>query len=605
MKISRCFLSHVVLAFFVFTILSQSGIASAAGRSGKGQDTVGKVVEINKQALAQMQAGKYEAARDALWGAIALLTDANLGEHAISARTHVHLAAVYMTGFNDRTKAIRQFVMALKIDPNIKITPQVETAALDEAFDAARGQAGLSAQARTAPATSAGKTSAASTPAPTTDEQASANGSSSGTSAGGRRGLRGAKKFVDQEEPTPPARVPEAFYCPLPDEVPPKEDILIRCVTQKQPRKATATVFYREKGSEDFTPLPMTRSPKGWLMATVPGAAVTGGAFQYYLEAKVPGSKEPLTIGNADGPNLMPIVDGAATVNNTMLAMLLEGKDTSTRPATPMAEDKAPLEEINRQYQIDEDLRKYHRRLPGSVIIALGGGAFAQTYHGAMSLDSHDPTIQLQAGPSGATALQLTGEIGYQFSDKFAMSLQARYQITPSHATGWTPEAGVNQPPTSALALFLRGQYALLTLGNFQAFGSAVAGFSPMGKTFLGYVAGNCDLSLNGTLVDGKQYTCPDPANHKVGHSDTVSGGPGAVGVGLGMMYHLTRFLAIWVEGRGLLSFGPSMLLGEWNAGLAFAHKFESSGAPPPMQEGQGGWERPPGEEDKDAPPSE
>ena len=103
MKISRCFLSHVVLAFFVFTILSQSGIASAAGRSGKGQDTVGKVVEINKQALAQMQAGKYEAARDALWGAIALLTDANLGEHAISARTHVHLAAVYMTGFNDRS----------------------------------------------------------------------------------------------------------------------------------------------------------------------------------------------------------------------------------------------------------------------------------------------------------------------------------------------------------------------------------------------------------------------------------------------------------------------------------------------------------------------
>jgi len=56
----------------------------------------------------------------------------------------------------------------------------------------------------------------------------------------------------------------------------------------------------------------------------------------------------------------MPIVDGAATVNNTMLAMLLEGKDTSTRPATPMAEDNAPLEEINRQYQIDEDLRKYH-----------------------------------------------------------------------------------------------------------------------------------------------------------------------------------------------------------------------------------------------------
>jgi hypothetical protein len=606
MKMSRSFLSPLVAFLFVSAFLSQSGIAVAAGRSGRGGDTVSKVVEINRQALAQIQANKYEAARDALWGAIALLTDANLGEHPISARTHIHLAAVYMTGFNDRTKAIRQFVIALKIDPNIKITPQVETAALDEAFDAARGQVGLAAQARTAPAAPSGKTPAASTPAPTAEEQAMpASGSSAGTSAGGRRGLRGARKFVDQEEPTPPARVPEPFYCPLPDEVPPKEDIPVRCVTQKQPRKASATVFYREKGAEDFTPLPMTRSPKGWLSATVPGAAVTGSAFQYYLEAKVPGIKEPLSIGSADGPNLMPIVDGAAPVNNTMLAMLLEGKDTSTRPA-PMVEDNAPLDEINKQYQMDEELRKYHRRLPGAVFISLGGGAFAQTYHGAMSLDSHDPTIQLQAGPSGATLLQTTGEIGYQFTDKLGMSIQARLQITPSHSSGWVipPGSSMKQPPTSALAIFLRGQYALLTLGNFQAFGSAIAGFSPMGKTFLGYVAGNCELALDGTLVDGKPYKCPDPPNHLVGHSDTVSGGPVAVGLGVGMMYHITRSLAIWVEGRGLYSFG-SIVLGEWNAGLAIAHKFESSAPASRMPEGQGGWERPPGEEDKDAPPSD
>ena len=71
MKMSRCFLSPLVAFLFVFALLSQAGVVSAAGRSGKGQDTVNKVVEINKQALAQMQAGKYEAARDALWGAIA------------------------------------------------------------------------------------------------------------------------------------------------------------------------------------------------------------------------------------------------------------------------------------------------------------------------------------------------------------------------------------------------------------------------------------------------------------------------------------------------------------------------------------------------------
>jgi len=41
----------------------------AAGKAAKTQATVNKVVEINKQALAQIQASKFEAARDALWGA--------------------------------------------------------------------------------------------------------------------------------------------------------------------------------------------------------------------------------------------------------------------------------------------------------------------------------------------------------------------------------------------------------------------------------------------------------------------------------------------------------------------------------------------------------
>ncbi len=332
MKMSRCFLSPLVAFLFVFTLLSQAGVVSAAGRSGKGQDTVSKVVEINKQALAQMQAGKYEAARDALWGAIGILTDANLGDHAIAARTHVHLAAVYLTGFNDRTKAIRQFVMALKNRPQ----HQDHAAGRDGRFGRSLrcgsrpGLLGRPSRERPRPRPRARRRQRRRRPQPR-NKRTPASGSSAGTSAGGRRGLRGAKRFADQEEPAPPARVPEPFYCPLPDEVPPKEDILVRCVTQKQPRQASATVFYREKGAEDFTPLPMTRSPKGWLTATVPGAAVTGSAFQYYLEAKIPGTKEPLTIGSADGPNLMPIVDGAAPVNNGVLAALLEGKDTSTK----------------------------------------------------------------------------------------------------------------------------------------------------------------------------------------------------------------------------------------------------------------------------------
>jgi hypothetical protein len=44
-----------------------------------------------------------------------------------------------------------------------------------------------------------------------------------------------------------------------------------------------------------------------------------------------------------------------------------------------------------------------------------------------------------------------------------------------------------------------------------------------------------------------------------------------AVGVGLGMMWHVTRVLAFWLDERVLSSFGPNMVLHELNLGLALA----------------------------------
>jgi hypothetical protein len=588
MKMSRCFFTSLVVVLPLLALSSQTALA--AGKAAKTQATVNKVVEINKQALAEMQASKYEQARDALWGAIAVLTDANMSDHEIAARTHVHLAAVYLTGFNDKTKAIRQLVMALKINPGIKITPQVETPAMDEALDAARNQASLPPAARTSAAPAA--------PTASSDEGASSTPSASGpasggSAAGGRRSGAG-KKLADIAEPAAPDKAPEPFYCPLPTEVPPKEEIFFRCMTQKQPKRSTATLFYRESGGEDFTPLPMTRSPQGWLSANVPAAAVTGNAFQYYLEAKVPGVKEPLTIGNSDGPELMPIVDGAATMNNRTLSLLLQGKDTSTK-AAPMADDHAPLEEINKQFQEDEELRKYHRRLAGSFFFSLGGG-MGSTYHGALNLDSGDigpsgKVLPLNRGYSLASLFQLVPEIGYQITDRFALSAQIRYQYTPSDSAGWLPATGVKAPPTFALAVFLRGQYAFFNAGNFQFFGSGIAGGGQ--RSFLGYSPKACNLlGYNAHCQAG------------TGHSDTVSAGPVAFGAGAGVMYHLTRNFALWLEVRGLASVGPVMVLAEGNGGLAFAYKFDfdrSSEPPPP--ETMGGWERPP--EEREAPPAD
>jgi hypothetical protein len=196
MKTSHRIFPLIVGLFCTFALVSQAGEARAA-KGGKGGDTVSKVVEINKQALSQIQEGKFDAARDALWNAVTMLNDAGLAEHEISARTHIHLAAVYLTGFKDKSKAVRQFVMALKINPNIKITPQVDSPELTEAMDTARIQV-------------AGGGSGSS----------SASASAAEPSAEPPRKVRASKKIED-EEPSPPSKVKEALFCPLPNEVPP------------------------------------------------------------------------------------------------------------------------------------------------------------------------------------------------------------------------------------------------------------------------------------------------------------------------------------------------------------------------------------------------
>jgi hypothetical protein len=577
MKPSHRIFPLVLGLFCAFTLMSQARVAQAKG--GKGGDTVSKVVEINKQALANIQAGKFDAARDALWGAVTALNDAGLSEHEIAARTHIHLAAVYLTGFKDKSKAVRQFVMALKINPGIKITPQVDTPELTEAMDTARIQM-------------AGGGSSTTAAAPAAAEPAEPS-----------RKVRAARK-VEDEEPSPPSKVKEPLLCPLPNEVPPDQDIMVRCVTQKKSRQASATLFYREAGSENFTPLPMVRSPKGWLSATVPGSAVTGTAFSFYISAKIPGSKDA-SLGSADSPTLLPIVSGASPMNNTVLAALLRNEGSSTTATTEM-DDSAPLKEITDQYKIDEALRKYHRRHVGSVFISLGGG-MGMTYHGSMKAagrfnDKNGDRLEnipALAGSNPAALGQLVPEVGYVVSEKFAISLQGRLQYLPFDSSGLGP--GSVKPATWALAAFLRGQYNFWTISNFQTFVSLAVGGGP--HVFMGSIPKVCDTSSKSDqwLQDNKAW-CTKGVND---HSNVILSGPVAAAAGVGFLWHITRNLGFWVEGRGMSSVAPVMFLGEVNAGFSVALKFEKS-APPPPKEGESGWEAPP--EDKalfEAPPED
>jgi hypothetical protein len=119
-------------AAFLAAWLGVAGMARA-----DDQDAIAKVVDLNREGVAQYQKKRYDAARKALKQALELCESAGLDHHPVAARTHVHLGIVIIAGFGQREIGARQFNEALQIDPNISLTPGLATPAAEDVFNEA------------------------------------------------------------------------------------------------------------------------------------------------------------------------------------------------------------------------------------------------------------------------------------------------------------------------------------------------------------------------------------------------------------------------------------------------------------------------------------
>jgi hypothetical protein len=135
------------------TWLAGFGVAHA---EPSAQETIAKVVELNREGIAQYQKKHFDAARKVLKEALELCDSAGLDHHPVAARTHIHLGIVIVAGFGQREIGGRQFSEALQIDPNITLTPGLATPLAQDAFNEAlvavspRGAAAVPAPAETA-----------------------------------------------------------------------------------------------------------------------------------------------------------------------------------------------------------------------------------------------------------------------------------------------------------------------------------------------------------------------------------------------------------------------------------------------------------------------
>jgi len=489
----------LALSVSSLAVLASAGTAYAVDQK-KSRD---KIVDFNKQALLSYEAKDFEAAKELLTKALKEAKQAGLDDDKMTARTYLHLGAVYFAGYQDQAVAIQNFTLAKKIRPDIQLTPSIETPEMKAAFD----QATVEAEPTSPPPE----------PEPRPSRPQPVTRTSTPELGGG-------------SEPDLPSSMNGPLMCSTPDEAPPAKELSIRCAVKPGVNAKAVQLHYRALGAEAFQVLPMRRTAKGWYLATIPAHVMKGQSIQVYYDARDARDNEVASNGQIDSPTVIEI-----------------RKKGTGGIAGGQESEGDPLEAIKRQQKLERYEAGLHRRREGALWIGLGAGSgwgFAPAGHLEWEKD-----IQVSAITTAAGFIQTVIDGGYMISDNFSAGLQFRLEYIQQQQAADTSRSGA--PTTWAPAFLLRPTYFvdLTSDGNFQASLSAYAGY--------GYVrlpvkpVKKETTNSNGDIV-------PDEKN-TIAKTDTRPIGPVLFGAGLGLTYHLSRHFSIALDAQlltGLADFG-------------------------------------------------
>jgi hypothetical protein len=125
------------------------------------------------------------------------------------------------------------------------------------------------------------------------------------------RKARDEKERVDREKlaagPDVPSHFSEPIYCDVPEVAPPDTDLYVHCLAQPHLKARTLSFFYRNSGNVTYNALVMEKSKRGWYMAMIPAARVSGRVLQYYAEARDGREAVSATNGKPSSPNILTL----------------------------------------------------------------------------------------------------------------------------------------------------------------------------------------------------------------------------------------------------------------------------------------------------------
>lgn len=518
----------VALSVFAATVALPAGAATTTDVK-KARD---KIVEYNKHALASYDAKDFDAAKELLNKALKEAKQSGLDDDKMTARTYLHLGAVYWTGYKDQTAALQNFSLAKKIRPDIQLTPSIETPELQAVFDQALVEVDTG-------------------PAPTQTKSASAR------TAHPQRAAVPVSSGEDDGEPDLPSTMAAPLMCAVPDVAVPGKDLSIRCALKPGINAKTVQLHYRAPGVEAYQVAQMKKTPRGWWMGTLAGKVVAEGSLQIYVDARDGGDKELASNGHVDSPSIVEVRKGAAGGGG--------------------GDEDDPMKRIRKEQRDAAYEAGLHRRREGAVWVGMGiGSGFGFAPAGSLEARK-DVKVSAVTAPVGM--YHLLPEIGYLWSENFALSMQGIIEvIRQDQLQAAQPTSITASPQTLGWAALGRAIFLTdLASGNLQFQFSGDAGWGFMRIPV---------APLRGKDVCDSEGNCsPDPKG-TIYKTDARLVGNALLGASAGFTYHLSRYFAVALDGRvlvGVPNFG-AMIEGWFSAQVSLGGK---SGAAQPAGEGE------------------
>lgn len=516
--------SRVLRARFLSLALSVSSLtvlASAGPSYAQSNKVRDKIVELNKQALLAYEGRDFEGAKAALTKALKEAKQSGLEDDKMTARTYLHLGAVYLIGYQDQPVALQNFTLAKKIRPDIQLTPSIETPELKAVFD----QATADAEPTPPPV-----------PEPARPSRAPVHASTMPDVSGGA-------------EPDLPSSMSAPLMCSTPDEATPGKELSIRCALKPGLNAKVVQLYYRNPGAEAYQALPMRRTAKGWYLATIPGHVMKGTSLQVYYDARDGNDNELASNGQIDSPSLIEI--------------RRKGGGGSTREI-----EGDPLARIKQQQEEERYESGLHRRREGAFWIGLGAGS-GWGYAPAGNLE-WQKDIKVSAITTTTGLLQGALDLGYMWTDNFSVGVNVRLEYIRQDQVANTGRSGA--PTQWAPAAFLRPTwyFDISSDGNFQLSLSASAGW--------GYVRFPVRPVVRYT-TNNEGDRVPDP-KQTIFKTDTRPMGTVLIGGGAGLAYHLSRHFSLALDGRVLTGFPDFGIAVEGNFSLQLAFGGKAGPAP-------------------------